>query len=135
MNHGHKFAKLIEDKDALNGVAIEIPPTGGWAVTFREEHYLLPADKNYDLYIAVKLSKPSQGKILNVCHWRGRVIFEKFIDASQIKPEYSYIYVGKVNTSSQFTTLPGRGYTFLVPQKKDDGGKLIVDHVVLIEIK
>ena len=135
VNHGHKFAKLIEDKDALNGVAIEIPPTGGWAVTFREEHYLLPADKNYDLYIAVKLSKPSQGKILNVCHWRGRVIFEKFIDASQIKPEYSYIHVGKVNTSSLFTTLPGRGYTFLVSQKKDDGGKLIVDHVVLIETK
>lgn len=135
VSSGHKWAKLIEDPKAVNGAAIEIPLTGAWAVTFHESHYLLPADKNYHLYIAVKLTKPSQGKILEICQWRSHVIFQKNIDASRVKPEYTYIYVGKVNTSSQFTTIAGRGYTFIVPEKKTNGGKLIVDHVVYVETK
>ena len=135
VTNGHQWARLIEDPEAVNGAAIEIPLSGAWAVKFLEEHYLLPADKNYDLYIAVKLTKPAQGKILEVCQWRSHVIFQKIIDASQVKPEYTYIHVGKVTTSSELTTVAGRGYTFLVPEKVENGGNLIVDHVVLVEIK
>ena len=135
VSRGHQNAKLIEDPNAANGVAIEIPLTGSWGVTFHEAHYILPADKTYDLYVAVKLTKPYQGNILQVCHWRGHVIYHKFIEASKIKPEYSYIYVGKTTTSSKFTHIGGRGYTFLVPEKKTEGGTLIVDHVVMVETK
>ena len=132
---GHKWAKIIEDPKAVNGAALEIPLTGAWAVIFREDHYLLPPDKSYDLYVAVKSTKPEQGKILEVCQWRGRVVFDKNIDASQIGTEYSYVHAGKISTSSQVTPLAGRGHTFLVPAKKNDGGNLIVDHVVLVETK
>lgn len=135
VNSGHKWAKLIEDPKAVNGAAMEIPLSGAWAVIFREEHYLLPKDKNYHLYVAVKCTKPNQGKILEVCHWRSHVIFQKNIDASRVKSEYTYIYAGKVNTSSDLTILGGRGYTFLVPEKIANGGNLILDHVVLVETK
>ena len=133
VSSGHKWAKIIEDPKAVNGAALEIPLTGAWAVTFREEHYLLPLDKKYDCYVAMKLTKPVQGNAVEYCHWRSHVIFSKNIDGSQIKPEYTYIPIGKVTTSSAYTTIAGRGYTFLVPVKSDNGGSLIVDHVVMVE--
>lgn len=133
ITNGDLYTSLIQDPKAANGLALSLPPTGHWTAVFQESFYQLKKNRTYQAYVAVKITKPTKGTVLEYCHWRDVVIFQKFIQGSQIFSEYTYIPIGKVTVADKLVVLGNQGYTFLVAKKIKDGGNLIVDHVVMVE--